>query len=131
MTPQQADIYIGNRWVKDGNGPDEWNCWNLLRHLLREYYRKEIPQVNLESGDDLRSMYEARLSSGAWIKQVNPQDGYGALLREGLHPHVGLYLDIDGGGIIHALEGFGVVFTPICNLRLLGFARVTFYEVVR
>jgi len=131
MTPEQADRYIGNAWVKDGNGPDEWNCWNLLRHLLRHYFHKDIPKVGLESEDELRALYKERLDSGSWIIRDEPKHGYGVLLKGGLSPHVGLYLDIDGGGVIHALEGFGVVFTERGALRLMGYGNTKFYEIVK
>lgn len=131
MNAEQADQYIGLPWSQDGNGPDEWNCWNLLRHLLRKYFNKNIPLIGLEDSEQLRAMYKERLNSGAWVRGDNPAHGRAVLLKGGMHPHVGLYLDIDGGGVIHSLEGSKVVFTPLGALRMLGFGKIEYYEVVR
>lgn len=130
MNAQQAEEYIGLAWEQDGNGPDSWNCWNLLSHVLLAYFGKAMPAITLGDGDGIRATYNEKLRLGHWKAVEYPTHGCGVLLREGEHPHVGVYLDLDGGGVLHALEGFGVVFTPTSTLRMLGFGRVKYYEVL-
>ena len=74
-------------------------------------------------------MYARKMRSGEWEIADSPAHGDGVLLRDGNDPHVGIYLDLDGGGVLHALEGKGVVFTALRDLNFLGFARPTFYRI--
>lgn len=130
MNAEQASKYIGLPWKIDGNGPEAWNCWNLARYILLKYFDKEIPFVDLES-DDVPALYREKMDQGSWVVREKPEHGFGVLLKGGMHPHVGVFLDIDGGGVLHSLEGAGVVFTPLSALRMLGFGNVKFYEVVK
>lgn len=130
MNAEQAFWYVNNcSWTKDGNGPTDWNCWNLLGHLLKEYFHEDLPKIDTSLPEELKELHSRKLREGEWLIVPSPIHGCGALLKEGQNPHVGLYLDIDGGGVLHALEGHGVVFTPLNALRLLGFSRTKFYKI--
>ncbi|CPK74677.1 Uncharacterised protein [Bordetella pertussis] len=60
---------------------------------------------------------------------MQPEHGDGVLLRAGNDPHVGIYLDLDGGGVLHAMEGRGVIFSPMRALVTMGFSQPTFYRI--
>ena len=74
----------------------------------------------------MRDLFEERLASGIWEPVHVPEHGDAALLRGGDHPHVGIYLVCDEPGVLHALDGVGVVWSPLPTLRLLGFSRVSY-----
>lgn len=129
MNAAQAQEYIGLPWASDGVGPDAYNCWNLLRHLLDEYFNRHLPEAPVGDEEACRLIHAECIANGSWEVVQFPQHGDAVLMKDGSNPHVGLYLDIDGGGILHSMEGVGVVFTPLQSLRRVGFGRVKYYRI--
>lgn len=127
MTPAQINQYIGLPWVAGGRGPDAFDCWGLLRYLQREHFGRGLPEIP-EFGDTARAMYQVQMSSGAWEIVAQPEHGAGVLMRGGDDPHVGVWLDCEGGGVLHAMERVGVIWTPYRSLRLIGFSRLKYYR---
>jgi hypothetical protein len=68
------------------------------------------------------------MDTGAWRLIERPVHGSGVLLRGGDRPHVGVYLDLDGGGVLHAQEGAGVIFTERSKLKKVGYPRASWYS---
>ncbi|QDH84447.1 hypothetical protein Axy19_059 [Achromobacter phage vB_AxyS_19-32_Axy19] len=129
MTPEQAIAYMGLPWKIDGRGPDAFNCWYLLCHIQRTYFGKEFPQVDVTDGEECTRVHAEYLKSGAWEVVTVPQHGDGVVLKGGRDPHVGVYLDFDGGGVLHCQENDGVIFTPRPALRSMGYGRATYYRI--
>lgn len=129
MNVEQMNEYIGIPWKKDGNGPDAYNCWTFLAHMQRVHFGVEMPLVTPGDAAGSAAVHEARLRSGEWVIVKQPKHGDGCLLKGGMSPHVGLYLDIENGGVLHCMEGAGVVFTPFNDLSRSGYARAIFYRL--
>lgn len=110
-------------------GPDSFNCWGLLYYVQINYFRTNMPVAPIGDGDACRAMFEGQLKGGAWTELGAPEHGCGALLRGGETPHVGIYLDLDGGGILHSMIGAGVIWTPLGRLRALNFGRTKYYRL--
>lgn len=127
MTADDVNRYIGLAWQFGARGPNAYDCWGLLMHCESTYFDGGIPEVQF--GDAARDLYASKLRSGEWAIVPHPEHGDGVLLRDGNDPHVGIYLDLDGGGILHAMEGVGVVFTALRDLNFMGFAQPTFYRI--
>ena len=129
MNAAQADEYIGIEWRINGTGPDAYNCWTFLAHIQRVYFATIIPLISLDNPAANAELHKVKLQSGDWQIVKNPSHGDGALLKGGLSPHVGIYLDVDGGGVLHCAEGMGVVFTPANSLSIAGYARTVYYKL--
>ncbi|WLE60229.1 C40 family peptidase [Burkholderia plantarii] len=129
MNAADANEYIGRPWVSGGRGPDAFDCWGLLRWVQARHFGTELPDIPDEAAAT-RALYHAQISSGAWRVLSRPAHGSGVLLRDGDRPHVGVYLGLDGGGVLHALDGVGVIFTLRSQLRSVGYPRVTWYEFI-
>ncbi len=129
MTKDEAIQYIGIRYVEGGESLDGFNCWGFLRFILAKHFNKTLPAVPIGDAHRTREIHENALQCGLYQPVGKPEHGDAALLRGGESPHVGIYLDFDGGGILHSLEGVGVVWTPIKQLRMLGFSRIIYYKV--
>lgn len=129
MNAEDAAKYIGKPHKPGGEGPDAYDCWHLLRHLQATYFNVEMPIAPIGDEDACLALFKDKVSTGDWSVLALPEHGCGALLRGGRWPHVGIYLDIDGGGILHALEGPGIVWTKLSSLRVMGFGRTTYYRV--
>ena len=64
-----------------------------------------------------------------WKKVGKPKDGNAVLLAHASYPsHVGVWLDIDSGGVLHCVKGSGVLFSSLSNLKLSGWGKIEFYE---
>ena len=94
-----ANKYIGCPWVAGAQGPDSFDCWGFVRFVLLHEYGYNVPP-------DVVLMRQAK----------NPV-------------HAGLWLDIDGGGILHCVRGSGVVFQNIASLNLSGWFIDSYYRV--
>jgi hypothetical protein len=42
--------------------------------------------------------------------------------------HIGTWLDVDGGGVLHCTRGIGVIFTHDAAWRLSGFGRREYFR---
>lgn len=47
--------YIGLPWVAGAQGPDEFDCWGMVRWILKHEYGIDVPAVNVNP-DNLRSV---------------------------------------------------------------------------
>ena len=127
MTATEVNGYIGLPWVEGGRGPDSFDCWGLLSWVQARYFGRVLPELPCMP-DATRDLYKTQMESGAWSIIDRPIHGCGVLLRGGDRPHVGVYLDLDGGGVLHAQEGAGVVFTAKQQLRMVGYGRASWYR---
>ena len=126
-----ANKYIGLPWVAGAQGPDCFDCWGFVRWVLFHEYGVIVPRVNVNP-DNLRNVLTAFLKDPAFqaFKKVSqPLDGYVVLLSQSKNPvHCGLWLDIDGGGVLHCERGIGVVFQNKKSLFLSGWTLYSFYR---
>lgn len=129
MNAEEAEDYVGLPYKEGSYGPDSYNCWGLLYTIQTKHFGVKMPMAPIGDSDRCQQMFKDHVRYGEWTELANPEHGAGALLRGGTEPHVGVYLDIDGGGILHALEGVGVVFTTLDQLNPLGFARTKYYRL--
>ncbi len=127
MNANDVNRYIGIPWHFGARGPDEYDCWGLLKTVRDTYFGGGIPDTPL--GDPARELYAEKLRTGLWEIVSSPAHGDGVLLRDEGEPHVGIYLDFDGGGILHSMRGAGVIFTELRELRIMGFANPRFYRI--
>ena len=126
-----AEHYIGLPWQNGAQGPQAFDCWALVRHVQREHYGRDLPIVGVDA-DDLAAVHEAfavHPEKARWALVDTPQDGDCVLVRKGNHlDHVGIYLDVDGGRVLHSIRGSGVVCTALPVLKRLGWNPVEFYR---
>lgn len=122
---------IGKPWVSGARGPDVFDCWGLLVHAYRE--RRGItlsPYPGLDAKDTLAvARVAADESLSLWQPVLNPVHfgAVGMSTNKRIH-HVGLWLDIDGGGVFHCFDGVGVIFQPLTSLRLSGIQNVYHFK---
>lgn len=124
--------YIGLPWVAGANGPDEFDCWGFVRYVLKHEFNHIVPQVNVNPDNlrDVLTAFKQDLAFQSFEEVASPRIGDVVLLRQAKNPvHCGLWLDIDGGGIIHCVRWIGVVFQNIPSLNLSGWFVDSFYRV--
>lgn len=132
VTRWESD-YLGRPWQKGAGGPDAFDCWGLVRAVQRDVYGRELPEVDVDAMD-VRAVVRAFCAHperSRWQRLDVPAQGDCVLLSHARHPsHVGLWLDCNGGGVLHSLRGSGVVFSSLASLRRDRWARIEFYRYI-
>ena len=111
---QDFTLYIGLSY-----DPINFNCWHLVKKVQQECFRRDLPDFDVH-GADLRKVaktFDTAAERQNWQRIKKPTHGCCVLMRRARLPiHIGVWLDIDGGGILHNLENIGVVFQSRLNL---------------
>lgn len=112
------DALIGQPWKRDG-----LHCWTLTRKVVWDLFGVVVPEV-LHAPNGRRTkaaMFADAPERADWIETASPDVWAIALMhRRGAPPelieHAGVYLDLDGGGVLHTDESHGVVFDSLFAL---------------
>jgi len=116
--------YLGKPWQSGKDGPDTFDCWGLVRYVQRRHFNLELPEIRVDA-DNLSATVQAFSSHAErqrWSAVIAPNEGDCLLLSQHKAPtHVGVWLDVDGGGLLHAVRGAGVVFTKNSHLKSMGY----------
>ena len=106
-----ATPYIGQPWSKHGQGPETWNCWGFFRPVQQAHFGVETPMVPY--ADDLlvlARLFRDHGERGHWQPVTSYREGDGVMMRTARYPiHVGVWLEADGGRVLHCAAGAGVV----------------------
>jgi len=116
-----TDDYIGKEWEPAGRGPDAFDCWGLVVEVLQRY---GIQMPDTFVGIDWQDI------AMDWRHVAEPSDGCVALMRRPGDTHVGLFVGVNGGRILHCIEGVGVTLADREFFRLQGW-QIRYYENVR
>lgn len=126
-----ATRYIGLPWESGAQGPDAFDCWALVRHVQREHYGRELPVIDVDAHDlaAVHAAFASHPERARWRRVDAPQDGDCVQVWRGNEiDHVGIYLDIDDGRVLHAAQRAGVICTALPVLKRLGWHSVEFYR---
>lgn len=122
---------IGKPWVSGACGPAAFDCWGLLRHTFQERRGITLPQFSGVDETGLAEMVKTAEAEALthWDELATPEDFCVVCMsRNSRISHVGLWLDVDGGGVFHSFKGGGVVFQPIATIRQSGFQLFKYYK---
>jgi hypothetical protein len=123
---------IGKPWQAGADGPDAFDCLGLVRSIYRDVFGVDIPRVNCDA-HSLLSCARAfnRFPEYDRFTRVAVADELDILQLSHAHAphHVGIWLDTDGGGVLSALEGIGVVFQSAAALRASGWNVTDIYRL--
>lgn len=121
--------YIGIPWQAGADGPDAFDCMAFFRHVQARHFGVDVPRVVVPDYDDaaaLVSLVGRHEERRRWPQIEIPKHGCGVIVRTPLH--IGTWLDIDGGGVLHCVRGAGVVFTHDSSWHVSGFGRREFFR---
>lgn len=119
-----ATEYIGIPWEAGAQGPETFDCWGFFRMVQRAHFGIDVPLVLAPDYDDptaLVNLFREHGENARWEVVDAPKHGDGVIIRKPFH--VGIYLDADGGGVLHCVRGVGVIFTHNAAWRTSGFGR--------
>ena len=135
MTTSDIIHYLGTPWkagIKQiGVGFD---CWTLLVDIYDKYKGIKLPlypQVSREWVIKFKNAIEDGISEpdSKWKQLDKPKHLDVVAMSKSIHfiHHVGVYLDIDGGMVIHAVRGSTVACEPLTKIKQQ-FVNIKFYE---
>lgn len=126
-----ASEYIGKPWVSGGTGPDEFDCFGLVRHVLNQHYGIDVPNVGVYANQHQASnLLRSSPELSKWTRVNNPEDGAIVMMARSRVPvHIGLCITANGQlGILHCAQPVGVLFQSPTGLKSSGFGLLTYYR---
>lgn len=98
--PSWIQKYVGLKFGDKGRGPDEFDCWGLVRWVYLQEFRILLPDylTDYKSVNDDKAVKNTVISgmSDGWTKVVLPVDGDVVLFNiYGMPIHVGLVAGLD------------------------------------
>lgn len=132
IAPDWPAAYVGLSYSATGEGPEAFHCWALVRHVQREVFGIELPQVPASGGYiEHAQAFAGSAERARWSEIAAPVDGDVALMGRTRTPtHVGVWASADGGGVLHCLDPVGVVFYTRARLALEHWRIAGFYRFV-
>jgi len=125
-------VQRGIVWRGGADGPNAYDCWSFVRYVQREHFGRELPGVHVDAGNphQVRRAFAGQAEERAkWWYVKAPAEGDCVLMSHArFHSHIGVWIAADGGGILHCLEGCGVVFNTPAQLRAAGWGRVEYFR---
>lgn len=127
MTHEQFfQSVIGRPYRLGAAGPDEFDCWGLVRHYYRALRGIALPVVDAERTLAIARAFNGDPERANWLEVERPAEGDAVLMGQAKRAHhVGLWL---GGGVLHAVDGAGVIYTKAAMLRLGGWNVIGYYR---
>lgn len=121
--------YIGTPWTAGAQGPDSYDCMGFFRRLQSEHFGIDVPMIVAPDYDDsacLVQLFGTHTERKRWPRIGRPEHGCAVIIRNPLH--IGTWLDIDGGGVLHSVRGSGVIFTHDAAWTCSGFGSREFFR---
>lgn len=126
-----AEQYVGTPWVKGGNDLDGFDCWGFVRYVQKKHFGILVPIIDVDA-HNIRAVMKAFKTNPElkkWERIDKPVDGSAVLLSQATNPsHVGVWINVDGGGLLHCVQGMGVIFSTLRNLQNAGWSNIRYYE---
>jgi hypothetical protein len=109
-------------------GPDAFDCWGLAHHCQRCLFDRELPIAGTESFEEIVRILRDPVIQASWPMEHQPSHGALVVFYSAPERHVGTWLSIDGGGVLHIAEGAGVKFETPLMMSKQGWGRMHFHR---
>ena len=120
-----ASQYIGIPWVAG-----ESDCWAFARRVWRERFGFDVPAVDVDAHSRLASSREFADHEEYvnWEPVEMPADGDAVMMGKNKWvSHIGVWC-AQAKGVVHSVEGIGVVFTKPPALQGMGLRVLGYYR---
>lgn len=125
-----AAKYVGLPYRIGATGPNDFDCWGLVRTVLRERLGLELPQVSIGAAVNASAMREIAAGQGWGAIAEAPKEYDVLLMRSALGKHVTIAVQANGSLMyLHAEQGCGV--SLVRNIEDFGKLGYTNIEVWR
>jgi hypothetical protein len=120
--------YIGTPWEAGAQGPQAYDCMSFFRLIQARHFGIQVPAIIAPDYEDhtvLVELFGNHAERSRWQRVDRPRHGDAVIIHKPMH--IGTWLEIDGGGVLHCVRGAGVVFTSDSSWRMSGFGRREYY----
>lgn len=115
--------------------PAGLHCWELVRQCQAVVFGRALPPVLVapERRRELVEMMGLRHAYPGWRQIETPADGAVVFMTRHGHEvakaacHAGVFLALDGGGVLHTDAPHGVVFDSVPELQARNWTDLSFY----
>jgi len=122
--------YIGLPWEAGAQGPASFDCMAFFRHVQAQHFGVLVPEIiapDYENPQVLVALFRHHVERQRWARVEKPAHGCAVMVHRPMH--IGVWLDIDGGGVLHCVRDCGVVFTTDSSWPVSGFGRKEYFEL--
>lgn len=115
-------------YADGASGPESFSCWGLAGYAQLRLFGRTLPVVG--NPDDLQQLLKLVSDGNAirhWPEVEAPEHGALVIMRNTARRHVGTWLALDGGGVLHTIEDAGVQFQSPLIMRAQGWGRLRFH----
>ncbi len=131
-TMHWATNLIGKPYRRGAHGPDEFDCWNLVRWVFKHQHGIDMPVIAVDdnSADNVAAIKRAAAVSG-WQPSgdTEPAEDDIVLMSNVHGRHVGVMVQANGAMLLlHCIERIGVCAQPLADLQRTGFHGFTFWR---
>ena len=125
MKPEDIIQYLGLPWIEG-----QRDCWLFFREIQAKHYGRIVPIVDVDVMDIRDVIHKVDAEKKAHWEQIGkPEDGCAVLMSRNRYPvHIGMWLDIDGGKVLHCAQCMGVVFQNRQALKFDGWTGITYWR---
>lgn len=130
MIERLSDL-IGAPWAAGAMGPAAFDCWGMAREVQHRLFERTMPAIEGPPTDPRALMRFVRdhTARAQWRQVSAPTHGCLVEMGQARNPfHIGVWLDVGGGSIIHSQERVGCTFDRLVALRAIGWHRITFHD---
>ena len=113
-----ATGYVGTPWDAAEN-----HCWGFVRRVWRDQFGWDVPAVTVDAASPVAVRRALAEGQGGWVEVQDPYEGDGIMMAMGQRAcHVGVWVTpTPDHGVLHAVSGPGVIFTPPGRLAGMGY----------
>ena len=128
-----AAQYIGIKFRYGGQTLETgFDCWGLFRYVQKRHFSRQLAEIKLieYQPQAIENEFNTNPELGNWYQVDEPENGDGVLMSTAKCPkHVGVWIsDGETVGILHAVDGYGVIFTSRQNLMRSGWKILNYYR---
>tara|TARA_R110000772_G_scaffold268565_1_gene396203 strand:- start:2925 stop:3359 length:435 start_codon:yes stop_codon:yes gene_type:complete len=131
-SPDLLSSLIGKPYQPGGQGPEVFDCWGLVKYVYEEVFQTHLQDFSHIYAHDLKAcsaQIESSTGSTNWLQVETPSHGsVVAMSRSKILHHVGVWLDIDGGLCLHAVDGQAVIAQNLQRLKQERFTKILFFN---
>jgi len=130
MIMHWASEYIGIQWEYGARGPDSYDCWNFVREVQSKKFNVDVPIIEYVDQRDVFYQLQHNAELDRWKQVESPIEGDIVMMARAKIPaHVGIWINANNDeGILHCLQGSGVVFMRQNSIRSNGWGQLKFYR---
>lgn len=121
--------YIGLPWEAGAQGPQAYDCMAFFREVQARHFGIRVPAIIAPDYDDPRALvalFGSHQERTRWERLDAPEHGCAVIVHRPMH--IGTWLGLDGGGVLHCVRGAGVVFTSGSAWHVSGFGRCEYFK---